>query len=52
MDFNANLQNHDMNTPNISRIYCERVHTTPDPMVCDNYGLYESIPNKNLLKNS
>ena len=51
MDFNPTLQKHDMNTPNISRICYERVHTTPESM-SDNYGLYENLSSKNHLKNS
>lgn len=40
IDFKPVLHHQEtMNTPDISNIYNERIHTTPEPMACDFYGL-------------
>lgn len=39
VDFKPVLTQENMNTPDISHIHHERIHTTPEPMVLDFYGL-------------
>lgn len=39
IDFKSIINNNTISTPDISNIYHERIHTTPEPMACDFYGL-------------
>ena len=39
MDFKPILHNQHINTPDISNIYMERLHTSPETQPCDSYGL-------------
>jgi hypothetical protein len=41
MDFKPLLNQPHISTPDISHIYQERIHTTPEPMACDSYGLVD-----------